>query len=65
MSTFDEQTDRLRDLYERYVERVNGALRGGHDRRAQALSDEYVDEALRLILDDAAAAGHDRPAPNG
>ena len=38
------------ELYEHYVYRVNAASEADREELVQALNDEYVEEALRLLL---------------
>ena len=40
----------MTELYEHYVYRVNAALESDRDNAVRELNEQYVDEALRLIL---------------
>jgi hypothetical protein len=46
-----EQTVRLRELHDAYVWKVNAAVAEGRDDLVRRLSDEYVDEAARLLAE--------------
>jgi hypothetical protein len=45
----DEQ--RLRDLHDRYVRKVNAAVGMGREDLVRSLVDDHLDEALRVMTD--------------
>lgn len=45
----DRQAERLRELHETYVWKVNAAVGEGRDDLVWRLVDEYADRALRLM----------------
>jgi hypothetical protein len=57
-----EQTDRLRELHDEYVWKVNSAVAEGREDLIRRLCDEYVDEAVRVLAADAPAAACGREA---
>jgi flagellar motor component MotA len=61
-STPDELTQLLRRLYDDHVEQVNMALSEDREDLAQQLSDDYIDQALRLITAGAQASPDWLPA---
>jgi hypothetical protein len=52
-----EQTARLRELHDDYAWKVNAAVAEGREDLIQRLSDEYVEEAARILADGTLAAG--------
>ena len=49
----DEQTARLRRLHDDYVWKVNAAVAEGRDDLIRRLCDEYVEDAVRMLAEDA------------
>ena len=60
--TPDELTERLRRLYDDHVEQVNMALGEDREDLVQQLSDDYMDQALRLMTAGAQASPEWLPA---
>jgi hypothetical protein len=52
-----QQTARLRELHDDYVWKVNAAVAEGREDLVRRLSDEYVEEAVRILAEGSAAAG--------
>ena len=52
-----EQTARLRELHEDYAWKVNAAVAEGREDLIRRLSDEYVEEAVRVLAEGSPAAG--------
>jgi hypothetical protein len=50
-------TARLRALHDDYVWRVNAAVAEGREDLAQEMSDDYVDEATRVLAEASAGTG--------
>ena len=50
MSSPDDISQQLRDLYESYADRVNRLLEEDRDDLATEVADAYTDEAFRLIV---------------
>jgi hypothetical protein len=46
-----QQTIRLHQLHDEYVWKVNAAVAEGREDLVRRLSDEYVDEALRILAE--------------
>jgi hypothetical protein len=52
-----EQTARLRELHDDFAWKVNAAVAEGRDDLIGRLSDEYVEQALRMLAGGPAAGG--------
>ena len=55
------QTARLRELHPDFAWKVNAAVAAGRDDLVDALSDEYAEEAVRLLT--GAPPAHQSPPP--
>ena len=56
MAATDARAMRLRLLHESYAWEINAAVSRGEEHLIPRLVDQYFDEALRILLDDAADA---------
>jgi hypothetical protein len=57
-----EQTARLHELHDEYVWRVNAAVAEGREDLIRRLSDEYVEEAVRILAEGSPVAACGREA---
>jgi hypothetical protein len=57
-----QQTIRLHQLHDEYVWKVNAAVAEGREELIRRLSDEYVDEAVRILAEGSPATACAREA---
>jgi hypothetical protein len=51
MTARPDEAQRLRDLHDRYVRKVNAAVREGREDLIRSLVDDHLEEAMRTMID--------------